>query len=298
MRTNDLRRLNFRHLHYFWTVAREQHLTRAAERLHVAQSAISAQVRQLEEALGHDLFLREGRSLQLTEVGSLVLGYADGIFGLGAELLATVKGDGETQALRVGAVATLSRNFQQNLLAPVMAEEDLHVVIESASLEELLERLRVHRLDVVLSNRPATGDDRNPLQCRRLARQSVYLVGPPGLAKGDGFCFPDDLAGLDLLVPGRGSEIRSQFDMLCQELGTTPRIWAEVDDMAMLRLMARDSGRVAVVPEVVVQDELSQGLLEEYCALPGVHETFYAITVPRHFRSEALRRLLDETRED
>ncbi len=293
MRTETLRRLNFRHLHYFWVVAKEEHLTRAAERLHVSQSAISSQIRQLEDELGHELFVRDGRKLRLTEVGSLVLGYAEGIFNLGAELLETVRGgDGQEMAeLRVGAVATLSRNFQQNLLRPVIGDEDLHLVIESASLEELIGRLRVHKLDLILSNRPVTSDDQLPLACRRVARQTVCLVGPPRPGRRR-FRFPEDLARTALLLPGHSSEIRSQFDLLCQERGLAPRISAEVDDMAMLRLLARDSGSVALVPEVVVQDELEQGVLRKYCEVPDIHENFYAITARRHFRSAALKAVL------
>jgi len=293
MRTDSLRRLNFRHLHYFWVVAQEQHLTRAAERLHISQSAVSSQIRRLEEELGHNLFLREGRSLSLTEVGSRVLGYADSIFSLGAELMETVR-DGAGQGLpelRVGAVATLSRNFQQNLLRPVIRDEHLHLIIESASLAELLDRLRVHKLDVILSNRPVTSDDQQPLSCRRLAQQSVCLVGPPQQGHTR-FCFSENLAATPLLLPGHSSEVRSQFDLKCEELGVRPRVSAEVDDMAMLRLLARDSGTVALVPEVVVQDELEQGILTKYCEVPDVFENFYAITARRHFRSAALEVVL------
>ncbi len=294
MRTINLRHLNFRHLHYFWVVAKEDHLSRAAEQLHVSQSAVSSQIRQLEEALGHELFLREGRNLRLTEVGSLVLGYAESIFNLGAELLQTVRGgDGqERPQLRIGAVATLSRNFQQNLLRPLMAQDGLHLIIESASLEELIARLRVHTLDLILANRPVTADGHLPLKCRRIARQRVCLVGPPR-PPGSQFRFPEDLSRTALLLPGHGSEIRSQFDLLCETLGIEPTISAEVDDMAMLRLLARDSGRVALVPEVVVQDELKQGLLQNYGEVPEVHENFYAITAQRHFQSAALKALLD-----
>ena len=293
MRTETLRRLNFRHLHYFWVVAKEEHLTRAAERLHVSQSAISSQIRQLEDELGHELFVRDGRSLRLTEVGSLVLGYAESIFNLGAELMETVRGSNgqEMPELRVGAVATLSRNFQQNLLRPVIGDENLHLVIESASLEELIGRLRVHKLDLILSNRPVTADDQLPLRCRRIARQTVCLVGPPRPGRRR-FRFPEDLAHTALLLPGHSSEIRSQFDLLCQEEGLEPKISAEVDDMAMLRLLARDSGSVAMVPEVVVQDELEQGILRKYCEVPDVHENFYAITAQRHFQSAALKAVL------
>ncbi|TFW01978.1 LysR family transcriptional regulator, partial [Oxalobacteraceae bacterium OM1] len=138
-------RLNYRHLYYFWAVAKEGHLTRVAEQLHVSQSALSAQIRQLEEQMGHSLFLREGRSLTLTEVGRVVLGYADSIFALGSEMLATVTaGEGQkVQRLRIGGVATLSRNFQENFLRPVMALDDVQLVLESGTLDELLARLNV-----------------------------------------------------------------------------------------------------------------------------------------------------------
>lgn len=291
-----MQRLNYRHLRYFWTVAREGHLTRAARQLHVSQSALSAQVRELEAQLGHSLFLREGRSLRLTEVGALVLDYADGIFTLGNELLATVaSGAGpRVQQLRVGAVATLSRNFQENFLKPVVETEDCQLVLESGSFEELLERLGAHRLDLVLSNRPVSADERQPWRCRRIARQTVCLVGPPRPGPRR-FRFPQDLDGVRLLLPGRSSDIRSQFDLLCEDLGITVRVHAEVDDMAMLRLLARDSGSVAVVPTVVVQDELRSGALQQYCVVPKVHEQFYAITTRRHFQPAALKKLLGRT---
>lgn len=294
MRTTSLRRLNFHHLHYFWVVAKEGHLTRAARQLHVSQSALSAQIRQLEQQLGHALFVREGRSLRLTEMGSLVLGYAEGIFTLGSELLATVGGAdaSRVQTLRVGAVATLSRNFQENFLRPLIGVPDVRLLLVSGSLEELLEGLGVHRLDLVLSNRSVVAAGDRPWRCRRISRQRVCLVGPPrdGAAP---FRFPRDAVNLRLVLPGASSDIRSQFDVLCEEAGLLPAIAAEVDDMAMLRLIARDSGAVAVLPEVVVQDELRAGVLERYCELPRVFENFYAITTRRRIQPAALKRLLE-----
>ena len=285
--------LNYRHLYYFWMVAKEGHLTRVAEQLHVSQSALSAQIRQLEEKMGHALFLREGRALKLTEWGRIVLGYADNIFALGGELLSTVSAGGgqNLQRLRVGSVANLSRNFQENFLRPVMGMDDVRLVLESGTLDGLLARLAVHKLDLVLSNRPVTSDDNQAWRCRRIARQPVCLVGPPRPVKKP-FRFPDDLLQVKLLVPGQSSDIRTEFDMLCESLRIAPTIFAEVDDMAMLRLLARDSGGVALVPAVVVQDELRAGLLQEYCVVPKLYEHFYGITAERHFHSSALKKLL------
>lgn len=286
-------RLNYHHLYYFRVVAREQHLTRAAGRLHVSQSALSTQIRQLEEQLGQALFLREGRTLALTETGRLVLDYAEGIFALGDELMETLtSGAGSAiEQLRIGAVATLSRNFQENFLRPILAAGDIHLKLESGGLSDLLERLRVHKLDLVLSNRPVHGDTIQPWRCRRIAKQSVCLLGPPREGRAP-FRFPEDIADVKLLLPGHSSDIRSQFDVLCDDLDVPVNIYAEVDDMAMLRLLARDSGGVAVIPEVVVQDEMRTGVLDKYCTVPEVYENFYAITTQRHFAGEALKRLL------
>ena len=294
-----MRHLNYHHLFYFWSVAKEGNLTRAAEQLNVSQSALSSQIRQLQDQLGYALFNREGRSLRLTEVGHLVLEYAESIFRLGSELLdLTESGELQrSQRLRIGSVATLSRNFQENFLRPVIDEAKIKLVIRSASLEELLDQLRVYKLDLILSNRPVSADRLTPWRCQQIAAQSVCIVGPPGPQAGE-FQFPQDLKAHPLIVPGPSSDIRNQFDLLCEEHGIDVQPHAEIDDMAMLRLVARDSGALAVVPEVVVQDELLSGVLEKYCVLDGIAERFYAITAKRQLEFLALTTLLEKSREE
>ncbi|MBU84807.1 LysR substrate-binding domain-containing protein [Alcanivorax sp.] len=294
-----MRDLNFHHLYYFWMVAKEGHLTRVAKQLHVSQSALSSQIRQLQDQLGHELFTREGRVLKLTEIGHVVLEYAESIFNLGSELLSlTESGDFlQLRRLRVGSVATLSRNFQENFLRPIISEPEIRLEIRSATLEELLELLRMHKLDVILSNRAVVSDSSATLQCQKIAEQRVCIVGPPGAAARK-FQFPQDLASARLLLPGPSSEIRSQFDLLMGQLGVKVDVGAEVDDMAMLRLLARDSGALALVPEVVVQDELHSGTLETYWVLEDIVEHFYAITAERHFELLPLKALLKKSRGD
>ncbi len=292
-------RLNYHHLHHFWAVAKEGNLTRAATHLHVAQSALSTQIRILEEQLGQPLFTREGRALQLTEAGRIALNYAETIFATGQELLTLLR-DGqhrERQVLRIGGVATLSRNFQENFLKPLLLRDDVELVLQAGSLEELLRRLQLHNLDLVLSNRRVQGDAEHPWRCRRIARQPVSLVGKPR-PPGEPFRFPAGLAEWPLLLPGRDSDIRAAFDVQCEQLGVRYRILAEVDDMAMLRLLARDSRGIALVPTVVVQDEVRDGLLEEYGVVPQLYENFYAITVKRHFEPPLLRSLLQRSEAD
>ena len=292
-------RLNFHHLHYFWAVAKEGNLTRAASKLHVSQSALSTQIKQLEEQLGQALFARAGRALQLTEAGQLALGYADSIFSSGAELMALLREGrrNERQVVRIGAVATLSRNFQENFIRPLIGRADVEMAMYSGSLAEMLARLRVHTLDLILSNRRVHASAADPWRCRRIARQPVSLVGKPR-PKRRAFRFPQELAEVPLLLPGRDNDIRAGFDLYCDQLGIRYQLRAEVDDMALLRLLARDADGVALLPTVVVQDELRSGQLVEYGVIPDLHENFYAISVQRHFVSPLLKALLMQPEAD
>ena len=289
--------LNFHHLRYFWSVAKEGNLTRAARQLHVSQSALSAQIKQLEADLGQRLFHRTGRTLTLTEAGQIALGYADGIFASGIELIEVLSGGRreERQVLRIGAVATASRNFQENFIRPVLGRDDVELVLVSGSLPELLARLRLHSIDLVLCNQRVHASANDPWRCRRIARQPVSLVGRPETAP---FQFPDDLARVPLLLPARDNEMRTTFDARCEQLGIRYRLRAEVDDMALLRLLARDSASAALMPTVVAQDELAVGRLVELAVVPDLYENFYGVTIPRRYAPPLIAQLLARTDAD
>lgn len=288
-----MKNLNFRHLFYFWAVAQRGHLTRTAEELHVSQSALSAQIRQLEAYLGAPLFERERRELQLTDFGASVLDYADSIFRLGQELMASVRGGPgrSIQQLHVGLVATLSRNFTESLLRPLFGRSDVRLALKSGSLDELLEGLRLHKIDLVLSNKPVVAGGERPWRCTKLSRQAVCLIGPRRAVRRR-FKLPEDLRGKRMVLPGPSSDVRTQFDLWCERKQLSIEVAAEADDMAMLRLLARDSRAIALLPEVVVQDELRNGLLERYCVVPSVFEDFYAITAFRNSPSVLVREML------
>lgn len=290
----NLEQLNFNHLFYFWRVAKLGHLTRAAQELHTSQSAVSSQIRQLEARLGDDLFDREGRRLVLTKAGHLVFAYAENIFGLGQELLGRLEGytAGITH-LRVGSVATLSRNYQENWIRPILTDPSVVLTLESGQLEGLLLRLVQHQLDVVLANETVPTDSDRPLHCRFLGSQPISLVGPARKWKAKHLRVPQDLDGLDIALPGPRHAIRSQFDALCLTAGVKPRVRAEVDDMAMLRLIARDSDWLTILPKVVVQDELLADTLVVVGESTELQERFYAITSPHRHRSEWLERLIN-----
>lgn len=291
-------KLNYHHLFYFWTVAKTGHLTRAAQSLHVSQSALSGQIRKLEDSLGYELFIRKSRRLHLSEAGRVAFGYAEDIFGLGGELTALFSSGIQTnrQSLKIGAVATLSRNFQEGFLKPLLGREDLELSIQSGTLEDLLRRLSAHRLDLILSNQPVHGDEENPWRSRRIARQSVSVIGSPGATEANNF--PELLTERSLIVPGQENNIRHAFDQLCSYHKLRPRIVAEVDDMAMMRLLARDTLYFAILPPVVVRDELQAGSLFDYGALPGVFEEFYAVSIRRQFEPQLLSQLLSQPSEE
>jgi LysR family transcriptional activator of nhaA len=287
--------LNYHHLRYFRAVAQDGNLTRTARRLRVAQSSLSTQIRQLEEALGHPLFLRESRGLALTEAGQVALTYADDIFCSGDELVSTLKDRLlRRPLLRIGAVATLSRNFQRSFVRPVLERGLARLRLTSGSLRELLGLLASHELDLVLSNRPASGDER-AFRTMRIARQPVSLVSAHPVS---GIPFPQGLDRRPMILPGPTSELRMEFDSICARHGVRPRVVAEVDDMATMRLLARDTEALVLVPSVVVRDELREGRIYEVHRLPDLVESFYAIVAERRFQLPLVDVLLKRSEEE
>jgi LysR family transcriptional activator of nhaA len=279
--------INFIHLKAFRAVAQDGNLTRAAERIGVAQSAVSVQIKALETRLGHPLFARRGRAMVLTEAGRIALDCADRAFAAGDELVETLAGrQGARQVLRVGALATLSRNFQLGFLRPLLAMADVSVVLRAGSMAELLTELEALRLDVVLVNAAPRHDAATPWQAHRIADQPVSIVGHR--ARVDGLPLNALLATVPLILPAEGSALRAGFDRMLERRGITPIIAAEADDMAMLRLLVRQDAGVALVPPIVVQDELDSGLLIEAARLDDLHEEFWAITLPRRFPNPLL----------
>ena len=285
--------LNYHHLRYFRAIAHEGSLTRAAAKMNVAQSALSIQLRHLEDELGQPLFVRKNRQLVLTEAGRMALQYADSIFRTGEELLDTLQHRSRKtrQVLRVGAVATLSRNFQWEFVKPLRHRRDVELVLRSGGVRDLTTQLRNHEIDVVLSNQALRRDAETGHSSHLLAEQEVSLVARPGKGRRS-FRFPDDCRTTPLILPSLESDIRAGFDLILEQAGVRPIIAAEVDDMAMLRVLALHIKAVALVPKVVVQDELRAGILVERFRLAVIKERFYAITPTRAFPNPLVKELI------
>jgi LysR family transcriptional regulator, transcriptional activator of nhaA len=285
--------LNYHHLRYFWVIARECNLTRAARSLHVSPSALSTQLRTLEAELGQPLFDRGQKALVLSEAGKLAFEYAETIFRAGNELLDTFAGKAPARRklFRVGSMATLSRNFQLDFIRPLLASQDVEVVLRSGNLRELLVQLEAFSVDVILSTEPVRTDSGLKLNNHLIAEYPVSLVATPDI-KTTRDTFPRNIRHVPLVLPGKASSMRAAFDALIAEAGICPPIAAEVDDMAMLRLLAREGVGVALVPPVVVRDELEDGSLRELCQVPGLTKPFYAVTLQRRFPHPMVRELI------
>ncbi|MDZ4088794.1 MAG: LysR family transcriptional regulator [Tabrizicola sp.] len=284
--------LNLHHLRLFRAVASDGTLTGAARDLNLSQSALSTQIKALEASLGQDLFERRGRGLILTEAGRIALDHAEAIFRTADDLTATLRETGRARrALRVGALATLSRNFQMQFLRPLIARADVEVVLRSGSQEELLRGLEALALDVILTNVAPARDATTHWLVHRLDEQPVSLIGTPSRV-GPKASLRDLLASQPLIVPTRETGLRAAFDALAARLQVTPIYAAEVDDMAMIRLLARADAGLAVIPPIVVRDELQSGALVEASRLDGIGETFFAVTRERRFPNPLLADVL------
>ena len=284
--------LNLHHLRLFRAVARDGTLTGAARALNLSQSAVSTQLRTLEGTLGHDLFERRGRGLVLTEAGRIALDHAEAIFRTADDLSATLsRAPSSRKVLRVGALSTLSRNFQIEFVEPFIGRHDVELVLRSGAQSDLLRGLESLTLDIVLTNMPPVRDAASPYLVQALSEQPVSLVGPPSPDPAPR-PLADILSSEPLILPTPESPLRAAFDALVERLGLLPRIAAEADDMAMLRLLARAKAGLAVLPPVVVRDELAAGLLVERARLDGISERFLAVTLQRRFPNPLVAEIL------
>jgi len=276
--------LNYHHLLYFWTVAREGGLAPAGKALRLSQSAISGQIRTLEENLGHPLFERRGRRLEMTETGRVVFRYAEQIFGLGREMLDVVRERPVNRPIRlvVGISDVVPKHLVRNLLAPALQHEQrVALVCHEDQFDRLLSRLAAHMLDVVIADGPVPPGGDLALFNHLLGESTVTLVAPSKLASSLRKNFPASLAGAPVLLPLAGSTLRRELDMWFERKAVVPEIVAEAEDSALLKAFAADGMGAMFVPTVIATQVARRFDVNVVVEIEDVRERFYAITAER-----------------
>lgn len=283
--------LNYKHLHYFWVVAQEGSITRAAERLGVAVQTISGQLSVLERQLGKALFNSQGRGLVLSEAGRLALGYADQIFQLGDALVDAVQSsDSEsTLRLRAGISDGIPKLLAYRLLSKVTEmPADVRLICDEGEFETLLADLALHRLDVVLTDRAAPVSGNLKVFSTRLGDFATALFAAPQLLARYGKGFPKSLDGAPLLLPTRHNALRNRIDRWLESTGIRPKIVGEFEDSALLNTFGRGGLGIFPAPLALADQIASQLNAQTLGEMSGVSEQIYAISNQRRISHPAI----------
>lgn len=286
--------LNYRHLYYFWVVAKEGGIARAAERLEMAVQTVSTQVRELERSLGYALFKSAGRGIELTEAGATAVHYAEQIFQLGEALPAAVQEAANAQGVRlaVGIADALPKPAVRHLLQPAVQTPNLRLQCQEGDFDDLLADLALHRLDVVLADRPAPANPNLRVFSHRLGKSSVAWYVRADIAAKVEQDFPACLGVLPLLLPTPDSAVRSRLDDWLARHGIRPRIVGEFEDSALLATFG-ESGLGAFPAPELSSDEFTRSRgLALLGRSPDVVEHFYAISAQRKVDHPVIRSLL------
>jgi LysR family transcriptional regulator, transcriptional activator of nhaA len=285
---------SYRHLHYFWVVAREGGMARGAARLGMAVQTVSAQVRELEKALGHSLLKPEGRKLVLTDAGVAAMQQADLIFELGEQLPARLQQATGTpvQRLHIGVGDGVPKLVVRRLLQPVMLEPQLRLRCDEGDFEALLADLALHRLDVVLADRPAPAHPSLRLYSHALETSPLAWYAAPTLQVAARGGFPQSLATVPVLLPTPDAAARRRLDAWFAALALRPRVVGEFEDSALLKTFGASGMGVFPAPALVHDELLARYAVKRVGACDGVEEHYYAIGTERRVHHPLVRRLL------
>jgi LysR family transcriptional activator of nhaA len=283
--------LNYHHLLYFWTVAREGTIAAACEQLRVAQPTISAQLRKLETALGHKLFTRSGRTLVLTETGRVVYRYADEIFSIGRDLMDTLKGrpTGSPLRFQVGVADVVPKLMTHRLLAPALRlRERIQIICYEGKPTELLARLAVHELDVVLSDSPSSADTGVRAFNHLLGECTVSIFAPGKEASRYRRGFPQSLDNAPMLLPTPNTMVRRAIDHWLDKSGMRPVVVGEFEDSALLKVFGQQGLGLFPGPTAIAKEIQKQYGVRTVGEVPEVQERFYAISMERRVKHPAV----------
>ena len=283
--------LNYHHLLYFWTVAREGSIAKACEQLHLAQPTISVQLRELEKGLGVKLLVKEGRGLALTDAGRMAYRYADEIFGLGRELRAALQGKptGRPRRLAVGVADVLPKLVVYRLLEPALRlEEPVRIVCTDGRPEYLFGELAQHKLDIVLSDAPLSPGSKIRAFNHQLGECGVSILGAPALLQTLKSGFPGAIDGAPFLMPSENTVLRRSLDHWFDHVGARPLIVGEFDDSALMKAFGQAGAGLFAVPTVVETEIRRQFQVEALGRAETVRERFYAISIERRLKHPAV----------
>jgi LysR family transcriptional activator of nhaA len=286
-------RLNYRHLHYFWAVAREGSVTRASEKLHVVQPTISTQLRQFEESLGGKLFVKNGRFLALTELGRVVFHFAEEIFAIGEDLVDTVKGGKGKGPLRlvVGVVDALPKLIAYRLIEPALRlETPVRVTTYEDKAERLMAELATQ--DLILSDVPASPGLKVVAYNHTLGETPVCVFGTETLAKKYRRGFPQSLRRAPFLLPTANTELRRSLDQWFKAQDIEPDIRGEFDDSALLKAFGSTGVGLFVAPSAIEAEVRRQYQVRLIGTIDAVREKFYAIVSERKLKNPAVNAIL------
>ncbi|MBC7924464.1 MAG: transcriptional activator NhaR [Bryobacteraceae bacterium] len=292
--------INYHHLLYFRTVAREGSITRASKLLALAQPTISGQIRALEETLGEKLFARQGRNLVLTEFGRVVYRYADEIFSLGQEMTDVLRGrpSGRPHRLSVGISAPLSKLVVSRILAPATElAEPVQLVCHEDKTESLISSLQMHGLDLVLTDTPITPTGRVKVYNHLLGASGLSVFALPDLAARYRKKFPQSLDQAPMLLPLENSSLRRCIDQWMIEHSIRPRIVGESQDSALLKTLGASGAGLFFAPTVVEKEVRNAYRLSVVGRVPEIVGRFYAVSVERRFANPAIAAILESARQ-
>lgn len=290
---------NYKQLHYFWAVARSGSIARAAERLHLTPQTISGQINELEASLGIDLFRRSGRRLELTAAGKLALSHADEIFQIGAELEGHLRNRsaGTELLLRVGVADVVPKSIAYRLLAPALSlAEPVRLICQEDKLERLFADLAIHKIDLVLADRPLTSDLGLRGYNHPLGHCAVDLHAVPKLAARYRSGFPGSLAGSPMLIPGGASTMRGALLRWLTDHRIEPRIVGEFDDSALMKAFGRAGAGLFPAPAAIAGEIRRQFGAEVVGRVEGVEVRYFAITVERRLTHPAIVAVTQEAK--
>ena len=292
--------LNYHHLLYFWVAAREGSITRASEKLMLAQPTVSGQIRALEKALDVKLFERRGREIALTDTGGMVYAYANEIFSIGQELLGVLQGGpaGQPQRLRVGLAAALPKLVMWSLLRPVIREDPpVQLVCREDKADRLLTDLAAHAYDVVLSDSPVGTAVAIRATDHHLGGCAIGFFGVPRLAATYKDGFPESLNDAPLVLPTANTALRRSLDRWMDAVSIRPKIIAECEDSGLLKVFGQRGEGIFPAPIVVERDIIRQYDVEMIGETQEVQQQFYAITVERKIKNPAVVLICDRARD-